>query len=125
MSAKGVFMSTQPATTTSSVLQLKSSAIEGGTLVKCSGHLTFDVSADFKNQVRVLLSNSKLIILDLTDLAYMDSAGLGAVVSVYVSAKKAGCQLQLINLSKRVKELLGITHLLTTFAACSEFNIKM
>ncbi|HEV2348888.1 MAG TPA: STAS domain-containing protein [Terriglobia bacterium] len=118
-------MSTQPPTSAPSVLQLKTSPLEGAILVKCSGHLTFDVSADFKTQLRALIPNAKKIVLDLTDLAYMDSAGLGAVVSVYVSAKKSGCELQLINLSKRVRELLGITHLLTTFAACSEYNIKM
>jgi anti-sigma B factor antagonist len=118
-------MSTQPAASASPVLQLHTSTLDGATLLKCSGHLTFDVSADFKDQVKALIPNTQKLILDLTDLAYMDSAGLGAVVSIYVSAKKAGCELQLINLSKRVKELLGITHLLTTFAACSEYNIKM
>jgi anti-sigma B factor antagonist len=118
-------MSTPSGTSALSALQLKTSTLEGATLVKCSGHLTFDVSADFKRDIKALIPRSKHLVLDLTDLAYMDSAGLGAVVSIYVSAKKAGCGLQLINLSKRVKELLGITHLLTTFAACSEFNIKM
>lgn len=118
-------MSTQPSAPASTALQLQTSVVEGATLVQCDGHLTFDVAADFKNQVKALIPTAKKIVLDLTNLTYMDSAGLGAVVSIYVSAKKAGCELQLINLTKRVKELLGITHLLSTFAACSEFNIKM
>lgn len=118
-------MSTHPASSAPPVLQLQTTSTEDAILVKCSGHLTFDVSADFKRDIKALIPQTKHLVLDLTDLAYMDSAGLGAVVSIYVSAKKAGCGLQLINLSKRVKELLGITHLLTTFAACSEFNIKM
>jgi anti-anti-sigma factor len=94
-------------------------------MVKCSGHLTFDVSANFKSEMKALIPETRRIVLDLTDLSYMDSSGLGAIVSVYISSKRAGCGLSMINLNKRVKELLGITHLLSVFAACSEYNIKM
>ncbi len=118
-------MPTNSATPSGPSLQLQTVVTQDATVVKCSGHLTFDVSANFKTDVKALVSQAKRVVLDLTDLAYMDSSGLGAIVSVYVSAKRAGCDLQLINLSKRVKELLGITHLLSTFASCSEFNIKM
>ena len=55
----------------------------------------------------------------------MDSSGLGAVVGVYVTAKKAGCDLQLINLSKRVRELLGLTNLLSVFETTGQYFIKM
>ena len=49
--------------------------------------------------------------LDLTDVSYMDSSGLGAMVGLYVSAKTAKSQLKLINLSPRVKELFSLTRL--------------
>ncbi len=62
---------------------------------------------------QALIPNAKRIVLDFGDF-YMDSSGLGAVVSVYVSAKTAGCDLQLVNLGGRVKELLGMTHVLST-----------
>jgi anti-anti-sigma factor len=118
-------MSTVPASGAPPVLLLQTKSTEDSLLVKCSGHLTFDVAADFKRDIKALIPQTKQLILDLTDLAYMDSAGLGAMVSIYVTAKKAGCGLTMINLSKRVKELLGLTHLLSVFAACSEYNIKM
>ncbi|HLY63464.1 MAG TPA: STAS domain-containing protein [Terriglobia bacterium] len=118
-------MSTLPASAAPTVLQLQTTSTEDAILVKCVGHLTFDVAADFKRDIKALIPQTKQLILDLTHLAYMDSAGLGAVVSVYISAKRAGCGLSMINLNKRVKELLGITHLLSVFAACSEYNVKM
>ena len=118
-------MSIQPAAAPPPVLRIHTSNVEGATVVRCVGHLTFDVSANFKADIKALIPPGKRLVLDLTDLAYLDSAGLGAIVSIYVSARKAGCEMQLINLNKRVKELLGITHLLSMFAACSEYNVKM
>ena len=93
--------------------------------MKCSGHLTFDVSANFKCEIKALIPETRRIVLDLTDLAYMDSSGLGAIISVYVSAKTSGCELRLINFNKRVRELLGITHVLSMFEDFGQFNIKM
>ena len=72
-----------------------------------------------------LIPQTKRLVLDLSDVAYMDSSGLGAVVGVYVTAKKAGCNLQLINLSRRVRELLGMTHLLSVFETTGQYFIKM
>jgi anti-sigma B factor antagonist len=118
-------MSIKPAAVPPPVLQIHTSTAEGATVVRCVGHLTFDVSANFKADIKALIPQTKRLVLDLTDLAYLDSAGLGAIVSIYVSARKAGCGMQLINLNRRVKELLGITHLLSVFAACSEYNVKM
>ncbi len=118
-------MSIKPAAVPPQTLQLHTSTLDGATVMKCVGHLTFDVSVNFKSDIKALIPQTKRLVLDLTDLAYLDSAGLGAIVSIYVSAKKTGCELQLINFNKRVKELLGITHLLSVFAACSEYNIKM
>jgi len=118
-------MSTLPAPSTPQVLRLETVTTDEAIMVKCIGHLTFDVSADFKHDIKALIPQTRNLILDLTDLAYMDSSGLGAIVSVYVTSKRSNCSLSMINLNKRVKELLGITHLLSVFAACSEYNIKM
>ena len=60
------------------------------------------------------------IVLDLTDLAYMDSRGLGMLIRLFVSAKSAGCDLELINLSPRIRELFGVTNLLSVFAMCGD-----
>ncbi len=63
---------------------------------------------------QALIPNAKRIVLDFHDLNYMYSSGLGAVGTVYVSAKTVGCDLQLVNLGGRVKKLLGMTHVLST-----------
>ena len=109
----------------SSRLKLDVHTVEDATVVRLSGNLTRDVAATFKEQVKALIPQAKRLVLDLSEVAYMDSSGLGAVVSVYISAKKAGCDLQLINLTKRIKELLGLTHLLSVFETTGQYFIKM
>jgi anti-sigma B factor antagonist len=106
-------------------LKLQTSTIEGTTTVRCSGRLTAEVAAQLKTEVKKLIPHAKRIVLDFSDLAYMDSAGLGTLVGVYVSAKTAGCELQIIHLSKRVRELLGMTHLLDVFESCGQYFTKM
>jgi len=50
-------------------------------------------------------------VLDLTDIKYIDSSGIGALVSLWVATRRAHCELKLINVSQGIKELLGITNL--------------
>ena len=94
-------------------------------VVKCSGRLVFGVTDLLYTQVKQLIPGSRRITLDLTDLAWMDSMGIGTVVRLYVSAKSAGCDLKLINLGKRVREVLGVTHLLSVFAIVGEDGVRM
>ena len=68
---------------------------------------------------------AKKIVLDLTDLTFMDSMGLGTVASLYVSAKTAGCQFELINFSRRIRDLFTVTHLLSLFEPCGETNVTI
>lgn len=91
------------------VLTLQTYAEGESTVIKCSGKLIAGVTDALRAEVKSLIPNSKRIILDLTDLEKMDSMGLGTVVSLYVSAKAAGSNLVLVNLSKRVREMLRIT----------------
>jgi len=95
------------------------------TVVRCSGELVLGVTNFFYDNVRELIPGTKRIVLDLTDLKHMDSMGIGTLVRLYVSAKSAGCTLELINLGKRVRELLGLTHLLDMFKACGEQGVRM
>src|ERR1700738_2832006 len=81
------------------------------TIVRCRGQLVFGVTDILSTQVRKLIPTSKRIVLDLSDLIFMDSSGLGTLVRLYVSARSAGCELQLINLRKRIEELLALTNL--------------
>jgi anti-sigma B factor antagonist len=78
-----------------------------------------------RQTVKPLIPQTKRLVLDLTELAHMDSSGLGVLVGLYVSARSAGCQLQLINLNQRIRQLLGMTHLLSAFEACGKYMIKM
>jgi anti-sigma B factor antagonist len=100
-------------------------ADDGVATVKCSGRLVAGVTDILYNEVHPLTRRVKRIVLDLTDVTKMDSMGLGTLARLYVSAKTAGCQLQLINLSKRVRELLGMTNMLRVFEICGEEHIRM
>jgi anti-sigma B factor antagonist len=94
-------------------------------VVRCSGKLVAGVNDLLYHEVSQLIPSSKRIVLDLTDLTHMDSTGLGTVVRLYVSAKSAGCDLELINLGKRIRQLLGVTNLLSVFTIIGEHNIRM
>jgi anti-sigma B factor antagonist len=80
-------------------------------IVHCSGRITADTIQSLKKRVKPLFSESKAVVLDLTNVTYRDSSGLGAIVALYVSAKTANCQLKLINLNQHLKDLFSITRL--------------
>jgi anti-anti-sigma factor len=106
-------------------LTLDISRTDSAAVVQCSGKLVSGVTNFLYDEVRQLIPETRHIVLDLTDLTHMDSMGIGTLVRLYVSAKSAGCELELINLGKRIRELLGVTHLLSVFAICGEQGIKM
>ena len=91
--------------------------------VHCYGSLIYGVGHLLYEQVQALIPVSKHITLDLTELAYVDSTGLGTLVRLYVSAKGAGCRVELVNLGKQVRELLGMTNLLGVFGSIGEQGI--
>jgi anti-sigma B factor antagonist len=95
------------------------------TVVRLSGKLVAGVTDILVSEVRRLIPDHKRIVLDLTDLVYMDSMGLGSIIRLYVSAKSAGTTLELINLSKRIRELLGVTNVLSVFEACGDAGARM
>jgi anti-sigma B factor antagonist len=94
-------------------------------IVHCRGRLVAGLCGEFHAKVNPLLRDSKRVILDLTDLEYVDSMGLGTLVRLHVSAKSAGSCLELINLNKKVRDLLGITHLLSVFGDMCEKGVAM
>jgi anti-sigma B factor antagonist len=69
-----------------------------------------------RNTVRdILKDNGKKIILNLADVNYIDSSGIGELVSTYTTVTNNGGQLKLLSLTKKIHELLQITKLLTVF----------
>ena len=77
-------------------------------IVRCSGRITSETTQSLKGTVKPLFSWSKRVILDLTDVNYVDSSGLGVIMSLYASAKFADCQLKLIYSNENLKQLFSI-----------------
>jgi anti-sigma B factor antagonist len=79
-----------------------------------------DIVANSEGRLTDTISNLKQqghtqIVVDLGNVAYMDSAGLGELVHAYATTRKAGGALKLVGVTKRLQELLIITRLLTVF----------
>jgi len=90
--------------------------MQGVLVVDCSGRLVFgEESARLRGYVKGLLAQSPNVVLNLRDVNYIDSGGLGTLVSLYTSARGAGGAVKLASLSQRVGDLLQITKLLTVF----------
>lgn len=105
-------------------LQLAVERCDDGFLVRCSGRLVAGANDRFYREIGELIPGSKRIVLDMTELTHMDSTGIGTLVRLYVSAKSSGCALQLKNIGKSVRQLLGVTHLIDVLAVVGENNIR-
>jgi anti-anti-sigma factor len=110
---------------TSRILTLSVEQSGDTATVRCSGRLVAGVGDQLYNQVRELTPASNRVVLDLTELTHMDSSGLGTLVRAYVHAKSAGCTLELVNIGKPIRQLLGVTHLLDVFETIGRSGIRM
>jgi anti-sigma B factor antagonist len=86
-------------------------------ILDCNGKITLgEATMLLRNTVRdVLQSGAKKIILNLADVSYIDSAGVGELVSTYTTTVNKGGKLKLLKLTNKLRELLTITKLLTVF----------
>jgi len=82
-----------------------------------AGRITLgEGSSAMRDALREMVSKSqKKILLNLADVSYIDSSGIGELVSGFTTVANSGGQLKLLNLNKRVKDLLQITKLYTVF----------
>jgi len=94
-------------------------------VVKCRGELVSSTTHLLYDDANPLLSEHKRVVLDLKELTHIDSMGIGSLVRLYVSAKSKGSSLQLANVGGRVKQVLGISHLLSVFEAAEQHNIPL
>ena len=87
------------------------------TILDLSGRITIgEGSVQLREAVRGLLERGKRkLLINLGGVDYVDSSGIGELVSCYTTTKKDGGQLKLLNLTKKIKDLLQITKLLTVF----------
>jgi anti-sigma B factor antagonist len=86
-------------------------------VVDVAGRITLgEGSSALRDTIKDLLSNGHMkILLNLGDVSYIDSSGIGELVSGFTTVTNKGGQLKLLNLNKRVKDLLQITKLYTVF----------
>ncbi len=92
------------------------------TVVELSGRITLgDGSALLRKTIRGLLEDQRTrILLNLGDVDYIDSSGIGELVSGFTAVKNQGGDLKLLNLTKKVRDLLQITKLYTVFDVFSD-----
>ena len=91
--------------------------VDGVTILDLSGRITLgEGSVQLRDAVRDLLAKGqKNILLNLADVNYIDSSGIGELVSAYTTVRNQGGELKLLNLTKKVHDLLQITKLYTVF----------
>ena len=100
----GFSMVANPVTPTPE-LQIETEATSAETIFRCAGELTSSTATQFRDCIHKEIRETHRIVLDLTKVSCLDSAGLGALVGLWVSAKRVGCNLKLVSLSQRIKEL--------------------
>jgi len=98
-------------------LNMVEKEIKGVTVLEVKGRVTLgEESNHLRTRLKELLSQGKTrLVLDLAEVSYIDSAGLGTLVAGFTSAQNQGASLKLANLTKRFNEQLHITKLVTVF----------
>jgi anti-sigma B factor antagonist len=98
-------------------MDIKERVVDGVSVLDLSGKIVLgEGDGQVRERIKDLLSDGqKKILLNLGDVSYVDSAGLGALISSYTTTKREGGQLKLVNLTKRIQDLLAITKLITVF----------
>lgn len=113
-------------------MQLEQRMAGNVAIISIDGDITLNKGGDvlLKDKVQSLIQQgTKNIVIDLSRVAYVDSAGLGQLVQAYATTKNKGGALKLVNVTKKLKDLLVVTKLLTVFdtfddekSALSSFN---
>jgi anti-sigma B factor antagonist len=95
------------------------------TVVDIGGRITLgEGSALLRTTIKDLLAEGRSkIVLNLGDVNYIDSSGIGELVTGFTTVKKAGGDLKLLNLTKKVHDLLQLTKLFTVFEVFSDENV--
>ena len=97
-------------------LQSSTRQVEGVTIVDLSGRITLGESSVVRDVVNDLMSKgNKKILLNLVDVNFIDSSGIGVLVSGFTSVRSQSGELKLLNPTKRIRDLLQITKLHSLF----------
>jgi anti-sigma B factor antagonist len=105
-------------------LKITKRTVDGILVVACSGRIVFgEESSLLRDEVKAAIqSNNKRIVLNLGEVNYIDSGGLGTLVALHTTAHNAGAKIKLAALTKRVGDLLQVTKLLTVFEVHNSEN---
>ena len=99
-------------------MQISERTVGDVVIVDVAGRVTLGDGGDtmLKDKLRSLVQQGRRkLLLNLADVAYVDSAGLGAIVQSYTTVTHQGGSLKLLHVTKRIKDLLTITKLITVF----------
>ena len=98
-------------------MQIDERVVEGVTILDLKGKMTLGEGDELlKDKINSLIhQGQKKLLLNLEGVPYIDSAGLGEIVRTYTTVSRQGGNLKLVNLTKRITDLLSITKLLTVF----------
>ncbi len=102
-------------------------SVNGVTVLDLHGKVTIgEGSREVREKIRELLENgNKNILMNLGDVSYVDSAGIGELVSSYTTVTNQGGQFKLLHLTKKIRELLAITKLLTVFDSFDDETVAV
>lgn len=104
-------------------LKISTRDVNGITVIDLSGRIVFgDEAAMLRDKVKSLVPINSRLILNLSQVSYIDSGGIGTLVSLFTTARAAGGDIKLVNLTKRVGDLLQITKLITVFETFDNEN---
>ena len=98
-------------------MQIEERVVNNVTILDLKGKITLGEGDEaLKDKINSLIQQDrKRILLNLAEVPYIDSAGLGEVVRTFTTVSRSGGSLKLLNLTKRIEDLLSITKLLTVF----------
>ena len=97
-------------------LELTTRSVAGSTVISCSGRIVLgEESAELRQVVKEELAECNRIVLDLGGVDHIDSIGLGTLAGLHATARKLGGSIKLANLNRRLRDVLGVTRLLTIF----------
>lgn len=98
-------------------MQIEEREVDGVTILDLKGKMTLGEGDELlKDKINsVIHQGRKHVLLNLGGVPYIDSAGLGEIVRTYTTVSRQGGKLKLVNLTKRITDLLSITKLLTVF----------
>jgi anti-sigma B factor antagonist len=97
-------------------LDVQTQVIDGVTILHCRGRLTYrDEARAFSETIAAVIRGGARIVIEMTDMEAIDSAGLGELAVIHMWARASGCALKLAGAGPRIEKLFELTNLLSIF----------